>query len=146
MSISSITEYSRTPSHNDYPSSSNSRCPTPTPIFQQLCLAVSHWEQVLADSPDFIKEKYRRLSLKAAKKFKYGVHEEAGYDTGDEESGVENGSDKLKLGAVKRSNSMIPLNCDKDDETNKTLSKKIRRKSIGSTPKRDRSDLEAKMR
>lgn len=29
-----------------------SPCPSPTPLFQQLYLAVAHWERVLAESPD----------------------------------------------------------------------------------------------
>ncbi|XP_037913777.1 oxysterol-binding protein-related protein 8 isoform X4 [Hermetia illucens] len=31
-----------------------------TPIFQQLCLAVSHWERVMSHSPDYIKQKFRK--------------------------------------------------------------------------------------
>ena len=32
-----------------------SACPSPTPIFQQLYLAVAHWERYLRDSPDFFR-------------------------------------------------------------------------------------------
>ena len=34
----------------------NSPCPSPTPIFQQLYLALSHWDRLLAESPDLLKE------------------------------------------------------------------------------------------
>ncbi|KAG4075696.1 hypothetical protein HA402_003521 [Bradysia odoriphaga] len=37
----------------------NSPCPSPTPIFQKLYIAVSHWERVLADSPNVLHEKHR---------------------------------------------------------------------------------------
>lgn len=36
----------------------NSPCPSPTPIFQKLYIAVSHWERILADSPNLLKEKH----------------------------------------------------------------------------------------
>ncbi|XP_035779935.1 oxysterol-binding protein-related protein 8-like isoform X1 [Anopheles albimanus] len=32
-----------------------SACPSPTPIFQQLYLAVAHWERYLSDSPDLLR-------------------------------------------------------------------------------------------
>uniref|UniRef100_A0A182MUS2 Oxysterol-binding protein n=1 Tax=Anopheles culicifacies TaxID=139723 RepID=A0A182MUS2_9DIPT len=32
-----------------------SACPSPTPIFQQLYLAVAHWERYLRDSPEFFR-------------------------------------------------------------------------------------------
>lgn len=34
----------------------NSPCPSPTPIFQQLYLALSHWDRLLAESPDLLKQ------------------------------------------------------------------------------------------
>lgn len=34
------------------PSQYRSQCPSPTPLFQQLYVAVAHWERVLADSPE----------------------------------------------------------------------------------------------
>lgn len=37
-----------TPSSSQY----RSQCPSPTPLFQQLYVAVAHWERVLADSPE----------------------------------------------------------------------------------------------
>lgn len=37
----------------------NSPCPSPTPIFQKLYIAVSHWERILADSPNILHEKHR---------------------------------------------------------------------------------------
>lgn len=33
-----------------------SPCPSPTPLFQQLYAAMSHWERLLADSPELLKE------------------------------------------------------------------------------------------
>lgn len=33
-----------------------SPCPSPTPLFQHLYLAVAHWERCMSDSPDFIKD------------------------------------------------------------------------------------------
>lgn len=33
-----------------------SPCPSPTPLFNQLYAAISHWERVLADSPEVLKE------------------------------------------------------------------------------------------
>ncbi|XP_058811906.1 oxysterol-binding protein-related protein 8-like isoform X2 [Topomyia yanbarensis] len=34
-----------------------SPCPSPTPIFQQLYLAVAHWERYLRDSPEFMRHR-----------------------------------------------------------------------------------------
>lgn len=35
----------------------NSPCPSPTPYFQQLYLAVANWDRLMTDSPDYMKEK-----------------------------------------------------------------------------------------
>ena len=49
---------SRGTSNKDFQQSVlRSQCPSPTPLFQQLYIAVSHWERVLADTPDLLKEK-----------------------------------------------------------------------------------------
>ncbi|XP_055542855.1 oxysterol-binding protein-related protein 8 isoform X2 [Wyeomyia smithii] len=42
------------PFKKSYP---RSPCPSPTPIFQQLYLAVAHWERYLRDSPEFIRHR-----------------------------------------------------------------------------------------
>ncbi|XP_058455547.1 oxysterol-binding protein-related protein 8 isoform X2 [Malaya genurostris] len=41
------------PSKSPFP---HSPCPSPTPIFQQLYLAVAHWERYLRDSPEFMRQ------------------------------------------------------------------------------------------
>lgn len=48
--------FRRSPSHSRSGADDNSPCPSPTPLFQQLYAAVSHWERVLAGSPELLKE------------------------------------------------------------------------------------------
>ncbi|XP_062558057.1 oxysterol-binding protein-related protein 8 isoform X4 [Armigeres subalbatus] len=53
-----------------------SPCPSPTPIFQQLYLAVAHWERYLRDSPDFL----RYLSTESGVEPQSGAVTPAGID------------------------------------------------------------------
>lgn len=53
-----------------------SPCPSPTPIFQQLYLAVAHWERYLRDSPDFL----RHLSTESGVEQQSGSQSPAGID------------------------------------------------------------------
>nr|XP_029723351.1 oxysterol-binding protein-related protein 8-like isoform X2 [Aedes albopictus] len=53
-----------------------SPCPSPTPIFQQLYLAVAHWERYLRDSPDFL----RYLSTESGVEQQSGSLSPAGID------------------------------------------------------------------
>lgn len=43
----------------------NSPCPSPTPIFQQLYLALSHWDRLLAESPDLMLNEPGALDVNA---------------------------------------------------------------------------------
>lgn len=43
----------------------NSPCPSPTPIFQQLYLALSHWDRLLAESPDLSLNESSALDVNA---------------------------------------------------------------------------------
>lgn len=46
--------------NNNGPASQyRSQCPSPTPLFQQLYVAVSHWERVLADTPELLIERHK---------------------------------------------------------------------------------------
>lgn len=66
---------------------SNSPCPSPTPTFQKLYIAVSHWERLLADSPNLLNEKHRiikDLENIGAQSNRFFPSRDEGDDTDDE--------------------------------------------------------------
>lgn len=46
------------------PQSPHTPCPSPTPFFQHLYLAVAHWERCMSDSPDYIKDLFHLSTTK----------------------------------------------------------------------------------
>lgn len=65
----------------------NSPCPSPTPIFQKLYIAVSHWERILADSPNLPNEKHRiikDLENIGTQRNRFFPNRDEGDDTDDE--------------------------------------------------------------
>lgn len=65
----------------------NSPCPSPTPIFQKLYIAVSHWERILADSPNLLDDKHRfikDLENLGTQSNRFFPNRDEGDDTDDE--------------------------------------------------------------
>lgn len=67
---------------------SRSPCPSPTPLFQQLYHAVSHWERIMADSPDdLMADKHKLIEdLENLPQSKVFSSRDDGDDTDDERS------------------------------------------------------------
>lgn len=82
---------------------SRSPCPSPTPLFQQLYHAVSHWERIMADSPDELMAEKQKLikDLENLPKSKIYISRDDGDDTDDERSN--------EPSPVKVSTSMVEL-------------------------------------
>lgn len=90
-----------------------SPCPSPTPIFQQLYHALSHWERIMSESPEQFQEKFRlldeKLKLETERYGRFGSLDEP--DETDDEGSQNDDNDENKSDntLIKRSNSYLDL-------------------------------------
>lgn len=82
---------SQSHTHNGPASQYRSQCPSPTPLFQQLYVAVSHWERVLADSPELLIERQKIIKdLENVQPNKIYHSRDEGDETDDEDEDCSN--------------------------------------------------------